>query len=146
MLLGTLLIATDTFGAGDRFDRLLARVDRFISGPPPDRAGVVTVHVTAPPSEEPTPSPTPTPFVSLPPGATPSPTPKPTPTPPPAPRNKAVDIDIAANPNKVFAHELKDTWCSPSGVQMALAVMGLATTSDALPRARRPRRWGEGES
>ena len=41
LLLGTLLVATDTFGAGDRFERLLARVDRFISGPPPDRPGVV---------------------------------------------------------------------------------------------------------
>ena len=134
LLLGILLVATDTFGAGDRFDRLLARVDRFISGPPPDREGVVTVLITAPPSEEPSPTPKPTPFVPLAPGLTPSPTPDPTPTPTPTPRKVPVDVDIVANHKKVFAHELKDTWCSPAGVQMALAVLGLASTSDGVQR------------
>ena len=131
---GIVLVSTDTFGAGDRFERLLARVDRFISGPPPDRAGVVTVRITPPPTEAPTPIPTPTPFVSLAPGATPSPTPDPTPTPTPKPRKVPVDVDIVANHKKVFAHELKDTWCSPAGVQMTLAVLGLADTSDGFQR------------
>jgi len=136
VLLGTLLVATDTFGAGDRFDRLLARVDRFISGPPPDRPGVVTVRVTEAPSEAPTPSPSPspTPIASLDPEATPTPTPLPTASPTPKPRKVPVDVDIVANHKRVFAHELKDTWCSPAAVQIALAVLGLADTSDSFQR------------
>ena len=45
-----------------------------------------------------------------------------------------VDVDIVANPKKVFAHELKETWCSPAGVQMTLAVLGQADTSDGFQR------------
>ena len=134
--LGASAVAVNAFGAGDKFDRLLAKIDRFVTGPPPDR-GAATVLVTDPPeddqpTDEPTPAPTPvpTPTASLAPGATPAPTPVPTPTPTPKPVRKPVDFDIEPHPKAVFASEVQDTWCSPSGVQMTLAVLGLADTSD----------------
>jgi hypothetical protein len=136
-VLGSLMVATDTLGAGDKFDRLLAKIDRAISGPPPNRAGVGTVLVTAPPSEPPpTPvsTPTPTPFKSLAPGATPPPTPAPTPTPTPTPKRVAMNVEIAKDPAAIFAHEQKETWCAPAGVQMTLAFLGLADTSDRFQR------------
>ena len=134
--LGASAVAVNAFGAGDKFDRLLAKIDRFVTGPPPDR-GAATVLVTDPPEDDqptdaPTPTPVPTPIASLAPGATPPPTPVPTPTPTPKPVRKAVDYDIEPHPKAVFASEVKDTWCSPSGVQMTLAVLGLADTSDAF--------------
>ena len=45
-----------------------------------------------------------------------------------------MDLDIAIDPEAVFAHELKDTWCAPAGVQMTLAVLGLGDTSDDFQR------------
>ena len=51
--------------------------------------------------------------------------------PQPAPQRVPVDVDIVAHPKRVFAHELKDTWCSAAGVQMTLAVLGLAIGSAA---------------
>jgi hypothetical protein len=105
-------------------------VNAFVAGPPPDR-GAETVLVTEPPGdEEPIAEATPTPVPSLEPGATPTPTPEPTPTPTPKPVRKPVDFDIEPHPRSVFASEIKDTWCSPAGVQMTLAVLGLADTSD----------------
>lgn len=130
--LGTFLVATDTFGAGERWQSLLNRVDRFMRGPVPIRATVPTVLVTEPPA---TPEPTPTPVpATLAPGATPSPTPRPTPTPTPAPQRIAVDVDIVDHPNAVFASELHKDWCAPAGVQMVLAVLGLENTSDTTQR------------
>jgi hypothetical protein len=134
MAIGASAVAVNAFGAGDKFDRLLAKIDRFVAGPPPDR-GAETVLVTEPPEDEepvaePTPTPVPTPTRSLEPGATPTPTPEPTPTPTPKPVRKPVDFDIEARPRSVFASEIKDTWCAPAGVQMTLAVLGLADTSD----------------
>jgi hypothetical protein len=134
MAIGASAVAVNAFGAGDKFDRLLAKIDRFVAGPPPDR-GAETVLVTEPPegdepAAEPTPTPVPTPTRSLAPGATPAPTPEPTPTPTPKPVRKPVDFDIESHPKAVFASEVRDTWCSPAGVQMTLAVLGLADTSD----------------
>ena len=99
--------------------------------------------------------PTPTPFVSLAPGATPSPTPAPTPTPTPVPRGAGRRRHRWPTPKQVFAHELKDTWCAPAGVQMVLAVLGWPTRPTAFQRElagagprvgelrRQPqRRWG----
>ena len=129
--LGVFLVATDTFGAGERWQSVLNRVDRFLAGPVPDRPTVSTVLVTEPPE---TPSPIPTVAPTLAPGATPTPTPKPTPTPTPAPERASVDVNIEAHPNQVFASELHKDWCAPAGVQMVLAVLGLANTSDATQR------------
>ena len=60
------------------------------------------------------------------------------------------DADPAAGPRKprrrrhrrrttrrVFAHEIKDTWCASAGVQMVLAILGHGRHLDALP-ARAP--------
>jgi hypothetical protein len=133
---GGTAIATNTLGAGDKFDHLLARIDRFLAGPPPDVPSV-TVQVddgdeTDPPDATPTPIPTATP--SLEPGETPPPTPIPTATPTPVPGRVAVDVNIVSKPKKVFASELKDTWCSTAGVQITLAVLGLADTSDGFQK------------
>jgi len=142
-VLGSLVVATDTFGAGDLFDRAVAKVDRFISGPPPDRPGVATIRVTPPPTEPPwtpepslapTPDPDAIPTGSQDPETSLAPTPEPTPTPTPKPKRVRVDVDIAKNPAKVFAHELKDNWCAPAGVQMTLAFLGLADTSHDFQR------------
>ncbi len=132
--LGTAAVATDTFGAGHRWLAVVNRVERFLAGPVPDRPTLSTVRVTEPPATTPSPSPTATPLVSLPPDATPLPTPAPTPTPTPAPKRVAMDVDILTNPKTVFATEARTDWCSPAGVQMVLAMMGLADTTDRTQR------------
>ena len=132
--LGTFLVATDTFGAGERWQSVLNRVGRFMAGPVPDRPTLGTVRITEPPA---TPSPTPaiTPVPATPaPGATPTPTPVPTPTPTPRPKRVAVDFDMVSNHRKYFASEVHKDWCAPAGVQMVLAILGLADTSDGTQR------------
>ena len=127
---GTFAVSTDAFGAGHLFERALDRIDRFIAGPVPDRPTEQTVLVTSPPvAPAPTASPRPKPPPS---GAVPTATPIATPTPSPTPARVPVDVDIVGDYDAVFAHELKDTWCAPAGVQMTLAVLGLADTSDAF--------------
>jgi hypothetical protein len=116
-------VATNAFGIGDKFDRLVAKVERFIIGPPPpDRATVPTVTVTPPPA-----TPPPTPAPTLPPGASPTPTPTPLVRAP-------VDVTIVPDPEAVFAHELRKEWCAPAGVQMTLASLGLADTSEGFQK------------
>ena len=136
--LGTFLVATDTFGAGERWQSVLNRLDRFLAGPVPDRPTVGTVRVTEPPA---TPPPTPPPTLA--PGATPTPTPDPTPTPTPLPQRVAVDVNIISDPESVFASEQHKDWCAPAGVQMVLAVLGKVDTSAATQReiAGRVREW-----
>jgi hypothetical protein len=152
LAVGSGAVAVNAFGVGDRFDHLLARVDRYLAGPPPDRPAPSTVLVTDPEDEEeeseapePTPSPIPqaTPSGPTDPAASVAPTPEPTPTPTPAPQRKRVDVDIVKKPKAVFASELRDTWCSPAGVQMTLAVLGLADTSDGFQKElqRNVRKW-----
>ena len=121
--LGAGMVSANAFGLGDKFDRLVAKVERLIVGPPPpDRATVPTVTVTEPPA-----TPPPTPAPTLPPGA--SPTPVPT-----IPIRAPVDVNVVADPDAVFAHELNKSWCSPAGVQMVLAILGHANTSNAFQR------------
>ena len=120
--LGLGAVATNAFGAGDKFDRFVAKIERFIVGPPPaDRSTRPTVEVTPRPSPSPTPA-------SLPPGATP------TPIPTPIPRLPA-DFALSLDTKTVFAHELRKDWCAPAGVQMTLAALGLADNSEAFQRA-----------
>lgn len=129
-VVGTFAVSTDTFGAGHLFERAVARIDRFIAGPVPDRPTDGTILVTAPPiTAAPTVAPSPAPRES---GAAASVTPEPTPTPSPTPARVPVDVDIATDHEAFFAHEVKDTWCAPAGVQMTLAFLGLADTSDAF--------------
>ena len=124
--LGAGAVATNTLGAGDLFERLIAKIERWMAGPVPDRATLPTVTITAPP---PTRAPTTAP------GASASPT-----TPP---VRAPVDVTIVADPEAVFAHELRKDWCAPAGVQMTLASLGLADTSDAFQRelASRVHEW-----
>jgi hypothetical protein len=118
---GVAAVNTNTLGAGDKFDRLIAKIERFISGPPPNLPDE-TVEVTPRPSVTSTPSPT-----VLPPGVTPPPT-------PPPPVRTAMDVTIIDKPKAVFAHEIRKDWCAPAGVQMTLAALGLADTSDDFQR------------
>ena len=124
-------VAADVLGAGQAWQKVLDRVDRFVAGPVPDRPSVVTVLVTPPPTVSPTV------LASVEPGAVPTPLPRPTPA------RVPVDFRIDADPEAAFAHEIRDTWCSPAGVQMTLAVLGLADTSDAFQRklASRVHEW-----
>jgi len=141
--LGTFLVVTDTFGAGERWQSVLTRVDRLLAGPPPDRPTLGTVRITEPPeSAPPTPEVTPVPVTPAP-GATATPTPAPTPTPTPRPKRVAMDVDIVTDHQAVFASQDHKDWCAPAGVQMVLAVLGLANTSDGTQReiADRVRRW-----
>jgi hypothetical protein len=125
--LGGLAVSTDALGAGRLFDRAVAKIDRIIAGPVPDRATVATVLVTPRPitpsrSPERTAPPPSVSRVSAA-AATPGPTPEPTPA------RVPVDLDIATDPAGIFASEVKDTWCSPAGVQITLAFLGKADTS-----------------
>ncbi|HEX7950849.1 MAG TPA: hypothetical protein VF494_10910 [Candidatus Limnocylindrales bacterium] len=132
---GVVAVATDVVGAGRLFDRAVAKIDRIIAGPVPDRPTVETVLVTPRPVASPSPTPTPpTPSSSDHAGVSASPSAEPTPTPTPTPERVPVDVDIAADPAAIFASEVKDTWCSPAAVQIALAFLGKADTSDAFQR------------
>jgi hypothetical protein len=119
-------VSTNTLGAGDKFERLVAKIERFIVGPPPDLPDE-TVTVTPRPTNA-------TPSISpLPSGATPA----------PPPVRTAMDVSIVDDPEAVFAHEIRKDWCAPAGVQMTLAVLGLADTSEEFQRklAARVREW-----
>lgn len=129
--LTTLAVATDTFGAGEMWLRVVNRVERFMAGPVPDRPTIATVKVTEPPPE--TEAPTAVPPTAAP-GESAAPTPDPTPTPTPKPKRKKVDVDIVSNPDRVFASQTRSDWCAPAGVQIALAVMGLVDSSNATQR------------
>ena len=130
VILGATAVATNAFDVGDRFENLVARVERFIWPVPADRPTRPTVQVTAPPSQPATPAPT------LEPGA--SPTPSPTP-----PVRTPVDVTIVDDPVAVFAHELDKDWCAPAGVQMVLAALGLGDISPEFQSeiASRVREW-----
>jgi hypothetical protein len=136
-VLGGAAIATDTLGAGVLYDRFVAKVDRILAGPPPNRPIDPEVLITPQPAS---PSPSPTP--SLPPVASGQPRPTARPTPKPVPR-VAVDVDIVKDHNAVFAHEIDKDWCAPAGVTMVLAIMGKGAPTDAREReiASRVREW-----
>ena len=137
VIVATAAIATDTLGAGRLFDRAVAKVDRLLAGPVPQRPAPVTVLVTDPPdaSDAPQPTATPGPTSTPAPGASgPAQTPVPVATPTPLPARVPVDVDIVTDHKAVFAHEIKDTWCASAGVQMTLAVLGLADNSNDFQR------------
>ena len=87
------------------------------------------------PTPEVTPPATPGPTTAATPAATPGPTTAATPAATPEPAARVpVDLDIVRHPNRVFAHEIKVTWCASAGVQMTLAILGLGDTSRAFQR------------
>jgi hypothetical protein len=131
-------VATNAFGAGRLFDRAVAKVDRFLAGPVPERSAPATVLETDPPDQDETASPSPLATATAPgaSGPTLTPIPAPTATAQPTPARVAVDIKIVseAKAKAVFAHEIKDTWCAAAGVQMTLAVLGHGDNSSAFQR------------
>jgi hypothetical protein len=128
-------------GAGERFEHLVNRIELALN-PPPDRPTRQTVVVT----------PRPVAAVGNPVATPGSPVagghgriePVP-PTPSPTPVRRPVDVKIAANPQKVFAHQLTKDWCAVAGTQIVLSILGLADTSDTFQR-RLASRIGEWES
>jgi len=138
-LVGVGAIATDTLGAGHLFDRAVAKVDRVLAGPVPDRSAPDTVLVTDPPEDaadlDPDEAPIATPVVGAAgPGITPVPVPTASPTPTPTIPRVPITFDILADHKAAFAHELKVTWCASAGVQMVLATLHLGNTSNAFQR------------
>ena len=125
---------TNAFGAGDRFDALVDRVELALD-PPPDRPTRQTVTVTprprlAPPAAA---------GASQPPaarasGSAPPPSARAAPTATPVPPRKRVDFRIVRDPDRVFASEVTKEMCAPAGVQMVLAILGRADTSEAFQR------------
>jgi hypothetical protein len=124
-IVGMTAIWTDALGAGHRWEQVLERIDRLIAGPVPTRSSAPTVVVTPRPTVEVTEAPT------VPPGATPGPTPTARST----PERLPVDVVLPRDPEAVFAHELKVTWCAPAGITMVLALHRKAEASDDLQRA-----------
>lgn len=121
-------VATNAFGAGDLFERLITKVDRVFN-PVPERSTRPTVEITPPPTrptEPPGGSPTPSPSLAV---------------------RAPVDVTIVDDPEAVFAHEIRKDRCAPAGVQMTLAVLGKANTSEAFQRElhSRVREWESSE-
>jgi hypothetical protein len=145
--MGVGAVATNAFGAGDRFDGLVARIDRFLAGPVPDRSSRPTVTVTEPPIAQATATPRPTarptdPGSSASPGA-PVVTPAPEPTPTPPPPREPVDVDVVDDPEAVFAHQDTKDWCAVAGVAMVLDIHGRVNATPAFQRelAGRVKEW-----
>jgi hypothetical protein len=120
--MGGAAIRTNTLGAGDRFDRMMARVGAILH-PAPHRDTLPTIVVTPFPSASVTPDATPAP--PDPPTASPAETASPT----PRPVRTAVDYTIVSDPQAVFASELTDKMCAVAGTQMVLTILGRGNTS-----------------
>ncbi|HEV8402854.1 MAG TPA: papain-like cysteine protease family protein [Candidatus Limnocylindrales bacterium] len=140
-IVGVGMVANDVLGTGRLFDRAVAKVDRILAGPVPERSEPPTVLVTDPADDDGADAtdPPPTPDASSAPGAsgptvTPVAVPAASPTATPKPPRVPVDVDIVKNHKAVFAHEIKDTWCAPAGVQMVLTILGHGTISSAFQR------------
>jgi hypothetical protein len=123
LVLGATAVRTNALNAGDRFDRMMARIGSIIH-PAPDRPTLPTVVFTPRPVAALS---TPAPRPSWQPRA--SATPRPTPTPP---VREPVDVRIVKDPEAVFASELTTKWCAVAGTQMVLTILGKGNTSDAF--------------
>ena len=123
---GSTAVWTNALGAGERFERLVHRIDLIID-PPPRRPTVATVVVT------PRPSPMVTtaaiPRVDGPTRPAPSPSVAPDPTPAPQPVRAPVDVTIVADHQAVFASQITTEWCAVAGTQMVLTILGLGNNS-----------------
>ncbi|MFL5757731.1 MAG: hypothetical protein ACJ77N_15750 [Chloroflexota bacterium] len=139
-------VATNAFGAGDRFQGAVRRVDRLFN-PPPDRATLPTVQVVDEPDPSVDPSeaddtlqpsgpvPTPTPASPVMPGSSgaigSTTKTQPTATPSVPPRTP-VDVNVVAHPAKIFASEQTDVNCAPAGTQIVLTFFGRGDTSNGF--------------
>jgi hypothetical protein len=120
VVLATAAVWTNTFGAGDRFDRLMDRIELAID-PPSDREGLPTVQVTEPPT---TPEPRTAAGTAAPQNRDPEATLRP-------PR-KPVNFRIRTNPDRMFISQQTHTMCASAGIQMALAIQGLGNNKPQL--------------
>lgn len=119
---GTTTIATNALGMGDRFERLVSRVETFID-PPPDRDTANTVVMTPRPSATPfTPAPRESAFPHE--GRV---------TPTPVPR---VPVDVNLTPGEeaqaVFTSQITNKDCAVAGTQMVLTILGLGPAGNAF--------------
>jgi hypothetical protein len=115
---GTGVVWTDTLGFGVRFENLMDRV-RLVVDPPPDRAIAPIVDVVDVVLETPAPR-------SRIGRAEPQATPR--------PRREPVDVKLRFNPRRNFISQQTKDWCAPAGVQMVLAMHGVADNSPATQR------------
>jgi hypothetical protein len=124
VLTGFAAVRTNALGAGDRFDRLMARVGTILH-PAPHRATLPTIVYTPYPSasEEP---------VAVVPSRTPSSSAQPTVTPTPRPQRAPMDVNLVSDPNAVFASQNTEKMCAVAGTQMVLAILGKADNSPAF--------------
>jgi hypothetical protein len=122
-VLATAAIATDTFGAGEKWEHLVARIELWLF-PPPDRNTLPTVAVTPRPA-----SPAPIAAASSGPPASGSPAPSATPVP-----RVPVSFDTVKDHEAVFSHELHKDWCAPAGVEMVLAIHRVGVHGDDRQR------------
>lgn len=106
-LLGAGGIASNAFGVGDRWERLVARVERFID-PPPLRASVPTVVVTQQPEPATTTA------------AVPSISPIPA---TPAPARLPVDFDLVDDHAATFTSQNTSEMCAVAATQIMLTIM-----------------------
>jgi hypothetical protein len=142
---GTLAIATNAAGIGDKWISALNRVERFLAGPVPDRPTAETVLVTEPPATptpEPTLAATPSPTL-VESGASAVPTPAPTPSPTPEPVRKYQKVNLLEDPEAVFTSQATKDWCAPAGVQMVLSIHDRIAPGERAQReiAGRVREW-----
>ncbi len=131
--LGGAAVATNAGGIGDRWERVVARVEAFVH-PPPDRSTVATVNVTQRPTASPTPSELPIPHQGW-----------VTPTPSPTPARVPVDVNLVSDAAAVFHSEMTNRDCAAAGTQIVLTILGLGNASDAF-QVELHNRIGEWES
>lgn len=128
-MLGFTAVSANVLGAGDRMERLLARIEVFLD-PPPDRPTQETVVVTPRPSGTAAPTPTPQPVAGGPGAAGPAELPSQRPvTPEPTPVRQAVDVKLVEDHSTVFASQVTTDDCAVAATQMMLVLMGLGNTS-----------------
>ncbi len=128
-VVGFASVSTNVLGMGDRFDRLVSRIEVFID-PPPHRATLPTVLVTPQPSPSAsaTAEPEPRPKAGADqPNLAPAP-----PTPTPQPEREPVDRAMVDDHEAVFASQITSDDCAVAATQMALAILGLGDTSAAF--------------
>ena len=132
-LMGISAIWTNALGAGDRFDRLVARIELFLD-PPPRRPTLETVVVTPRPSPAALPAtPEPTVAAPAPVGATATPAPPPaTPEPTPAPVREPVDVTIVADHDAVFTSQVTTEMCAVAATQMVLTILELGPPGETF--------------
>ena len=117
---GGVAVATNAAGLGDRWERVVARIEAFVD-PPPDRSTVSTVVITPRPTARATPGEPQIPHQGW-----------MTPTPSPTPVRRPVDVNLAPNAEIVFHSQITNKDCAVTGTQIALTMLGLGSATDAF--------------